>query len=359
MAIQSANGQIHAHDLQVQRTGNGTVGDDHIVSSGIDPRSLNSDIDLTDPAVQYFGGDRGGTWTITQTAGNKYRHGTVATCDTPGAQVAVNFTGSKITVIGSLRPEGGKFDTYMDGDLYEGVTAYTGYIPIGLPDAQQTFFGENQIGVLSIDTTSIACDATSHPGFRTSGTIKIDDEQITYSGVDAVNFYFTGCTRGANGTTAATHNIGSTIYDVNDAVDTYSSTQKMREVLWSANNLSKGDHQLVLQIRADKNASSSDTKLYLESLVAGGLIGGPAINTHWRSFNIGNKTTNGSGYVVIGNVDDLIQDEQVISLWGIGADGPATIYHNLDSAGNIYLNGAGSTTYNNVRVFYVTLGASI
>lgn len=359
MAIQSADGKLHSHDLQVQRVGNGTIGDDHIVNSGIDPRSLNRDIDLTDPAIQYFGGTSGGTWSITVgTAGTKYRHGSVATCNTPGAQVAINFSGSKVTIIGALRSDGGKFDAYIDGDLYAGITAYTGYIPANIPTSQQSFPSDSQIGVLSSTSTSVACDSTSFSGFTTSGTIKIDDEYITYSSVDAVNHYFTGCTRGANGSSAATHNIGSTIYNVDTGVDTYSATQKTREVLWSANNLSKNDHQLVLQIRADKNASSSDTKLYLESIVAGGLIGGPAINTHWRSFNVGNFTTDGSGTVVIGNADDLIQDEQVISLLGIGSDNQNCTY-SLDAAGNVYLVGATSTTFNNVKLFYVTLGASV
>ena len=43
---------------------------------------------------------------------------------------------------------------------------------------------------------------TSNP-FLSSGTIKIEEEEITYTGVDGTNL--TGCTRGANSTTATSH----------------------------------------------------------------------------------------------------------------------------------------------------------
>ena len=44
--------------------------------------------------------------------------------------------------------------------------------------------------------------ATSNP-FTTSGTVQINDEKITYTGVDGTNL--TGCTRGAASTSAASH----------------------------------------------------------------------------------------------------------------------------------------------------------
>ena len=44
--------------------------------------------------------------------------------------------------------------------------------------------------------------AISNP-FTTSGTVQINDEKITYTGVDGTNL--TGCTRGAASTSAASH----------------------------------------------------------------------------------------------------------------------------------------------------------
>ncbi len=60
----------------------------------------------------------------------------------------------------------------------------------------------------AIDTTITLTDASSFPS---SGTIVIEDEQITYTGKSTNNL--TGCSRGANGTTAAVHVDGSNVYN--------------------------------------------------------------------------------------------------------------------------------------------------
>ena len=53
---------------------------------------------------------------------------------------------------------------------------------------------------LSASVTTIS--VTSSTGFSTTGTLHIGGEQITYTGITGNDF--TGCTRGANSTTAAT-----------------------------------------------------------------------------------------------------------------------------------------------------------
>lgn len=52
--------------------------------------------------------------------------------------------------------------------------------------------------------------------FASSGTIKVDNEEITYTSITAgtltgTTYRFAGCSRGANGTTAATHTAGALI----------------------------------------------------------------------------------------------------------------------------------------------------
>lgn len=79
---------------------------------------------------------------------------------------------------------------------------YDGYSPVfGVamepPVPLNTTLSAN---ITSFDTI-IAVASTI--GFPTSGTIKIDAEQITYTGVTSTTF--TGCTRGANSTTPANH----------------------------------------------------------------------------------------------------------------------------------------------------------
>lgn len=48
--------------------------------------------------------------------------------------------------------------------------------------------------------------------FTETGTVTIDLEQITYTGVEASPPSLTGCTRGANSTTAAAHAVGAIVY---------------------------------------------------------------------------------------------------------------------------------------------------
>ena len=60
-----------------------------------------------------------------------------------------------------------------------------------------------------LDATETEIDVTSSTGFDSAGTIFIENEQITYTGISTNTF--TGCTRGANGTTAATHSNSTSV----------------------------------------------------------------------------------------------------------------------------------------------------
>lgn len=90
-----------------------------------------------------------------------------------------------------------------------------------------------------LDTSETAIDLVNAASFTTSGTIVIDTESITYSGKSTNTL--TGCVRGANGTTAATHLTGATVTQVTSAFTGWgqaSSTggvgQQLR--LWSQSN---------------------------------------------------------------------------------------------------------------------------
>jgi len=60
------------------------------------------------------------------------------------------------------------------------------------------------------DDTTITVDSTD--GFPNTGTIKIDSEWIDYTGITSTTF--TGCSRGAHGTTAAAHNDNTAVIEV-------------------------------------------------------------------------------------------------------------------------------------------------
>jgi hypothetical protein len=60
-----------------------------------------------------------------------------------------------------------------------------------------------------LDASETEIDITSSTGFDSTGTIFIENEEITYTGISTNTL--TGCTRGANGTTAATHDNGTSV----------------------------------------------------------------------------------------------------------------------------------------------------
>ena len=61
----------------------------------------------------------------------------------------------------------------------------------------------------AIDTSETEIDLTSASDFDSTGTVFIGSEQITYTGISTNTL--TGCTRGANSTTAAAHDNGTTV----------------------------------------------------------------------------------------------------------------------------------------------------
>lgn len=91
-------------------------------------------------------------------------------------------------------------------------------------------------GINSSATSITLVDVT---GFTTTGTIVIDAESITYSGISTNTL--TGCTRGANGSTAAAHLTGAVVTQVTSAFSGWGQAsgstgvgQQLR--LWSQSN---------------------------------------------------------------------------------------------------------------------------
>lgn len=67
----------------------------------------------------------------------------------------------------------------------------------------------------NIDENATTITVSSTTGFdKNGGTIQIDNEQITYTGLTSTSF--TGCIRGVNGTTATSHTNNSTVYSIID-----------------------------------------------------------------------------------------------------------------------------------------------
>tara|TARA_R100001460_G_scaffold441_2_gene2083 strand:- start:396 stop:2516 length:2121 start_codon:yes stop_codon:yes gene_type:complete len=64
----------------------------------------------------------------------------------------------------------------------------------------------------SINNSVTTIPLTSVDGFKTAGTIQIASEIITYTGISTLNL--TGCTRGAESTSAASHGSGATVTQI-------------------------------------------------------------------------------------------------------------------------------------------------
>lgn len=93
----------------------------------------------------------------------------------------------------------GELRTTDDGILSSGNTTTTNI-------SGQTTLNE------TLDGTDTTITLTSTAQFQTSGTIKIDSEYITYSGISGSDL--TGCVRGAFNSTATTHTNGTSVIGV-------------------------------------------------------------------------------------------------------------------------------------------------
>ena len=63
-----------------------------------------------------------------------------------------------------------------------------------------------------INDSATTINVGNSNAFTTSGTVQIDNEKITYTGVDGTNL--TGCTRGAASTSAASHTSTTSVQQI-------------------------------------------------------------------------------------------------------------------------------------------------
>ena len=90
----------------------------------------------------------------------------------------------------------------------------------------------------ALDASETTITLTSATAFPTAGTILVDSELITYTGKSTNDL--TGCTRGASGSTAATHSNGATATDASDfggwGVAVKADQVQLEPGLWSLDN---------------------------------------------------------------------------------------------------------------------------
>ena len=92
----------------------------------------------------------------------------------------------------------------QDGRGYFDRNYYTEKYPVPIVTTSVSY-------ALTTTATTVAVETNGTNGFPASGNIVVENEEISYTGKDTALYQFTGCTRGANGTTASTHSAGTKI----------------------------------------------------------------------------------------------------------------------------------------------------
>lgn len=173
----------------------------------------------------------------------------------------------------------------------------------------------NVVGGINASTTTI--NVTSTTPFGATGHLYIGSEEITYTGKTATSF--TGCTRGANGTTAAIAANGATVYQPNFA-------GLVRDATDGAFKLFSGLDELAPL----STVPFSGTGLVYAPLTVGGITSSGDI-----AVNGGDITTTSTGTVTVFNTNaTTVNAFGAATTIGIGAaTGTTTINNNLQVGG--------------------------
>ena len=166
-------------------------------------------------------------------------------------------------------------------------------------------------GNVTVDTTTV----TYGPAFTSTGTIIIDDEQITYTGTTGTTF--TGISRGANSTTAVAH-------DDDSVVNQYTSTWDSESDVWGSTNYDNVIKNMVFVkpgVVATITAATAANPVVITA-AAHGLSNDDSIMI---DYVLGMTQLNGNTYTVAGATTDTFQLS--------GVDGSA--YTAYSSAGNV------------------------
>jgi hypothetical protein len=151
--------------------------------------------------------------------------------------------------------------------MVEGQSVYTIYRSSGDGTSDGTLSYLD--GALTINATTITLDSVWQ--FPTTGTLLIDSEQITYTGTNTSSNQITGCTRGANSTTPATHTDNTAVYDYNsitygadDILEaSYRNTEQVPVVDFPLTKISRSGYSAL----SSKFSQGTPTQYYVQRLI--------------------------------------------------------------------------------------------
>ena len=232
-----------------------------------------------------------GTWGVT--TGGAYSGGGVHYASAAGSAVEHSFVGPDVAWIGTKAPDHGKADVYIDGVLDQTVDTYaaTAAAPGQLYTKQGLADGSHKIKIVvsaaknsastgyysDVDAFCTGCGTLA----PVQSTVNDNGAGVTYSagwnsgsqagyfGGDAhwsntsgawAQFSFAGTAVSWIAAKDSSHGKVDVYVDgtLDATVDTYSSGQTAPAAVYSRSGLTAGPHVLKVQVRADKNAASSN-----------------------------------------------------------------------------------------------------
>jgi hypothetical protein len=151
--------------------------------------------------------------------------------------------------------------------MVEGKSVYTIYRSSGDGTSDGTLSYLD--GAITAIQTTITLDSVWQ--FPTTGTLLIDSEQITYTGTNTSSNQITGCTRGANSTTPATHTDNTAVYDYNsitygadDILEaSYRNTEQVPVVDFPLTKISRSGYSAL----SSKFSQGTPTQYYVQRLI--------------------------------------------------------------------------------------------
>jgi hypothetical protein len=247
----------------------------------------------TDPSMTYTAG-----WTRGDTS-RAWSGGTATVAAAADAHATFTFTGTSVTWIGFRGPMTGIARVTLDGVLTE-VDTFSSteevqaalFTATDLPDATHTLTievtGLNNAASTNTFIVTDAFDVTSsfpaRPGTRfqetdpsatyTAGWVQGDTSRAWSAGAAALattagegaTFTFTGTSVSWIGFRGPMTGIARVALDgVATEVDTFSSTEEVQAVLFTATDLAVGSHTLTIEVTGLKNAASANTFIVVDA----------------------------------------------------------------------------------------------
>lgn len=371
MAIWSIDGKTPQADVREQRIHAGTIGGEHAVNKSFTSNAVNAVIDDADPRILYAVYNAAtADFTATRISTFDY-DGSTHWFRSLGAAAQMRFTGTSIAVMARTNVNSGSMQVFIDG------VATVGRI-LQWDNLDQTTYTVTNPN-LSISATSIVLQSVTFLGGATSGELMIGSERITFTGVTGTTL--TGCTRGANGSTASTHVWTEMVYAMSWVASCFSDPSdgpnlSTGRIVYYNPFLSPGEHTIL--IVAINNPVAMQQGFWFDGFVTGTLLGARHIARQVGTVMF-RATTNASGFVEFGALTTrtgvstmgLLGYNQISSGGGtypnlvcIGNGGSSvtntdgSVSWDSGSSPSYALQGSASTTYT-VQAFFTYIGESI